>query len=419
MQPRWGCRAYLRVKARTRAASWTRRTRARSNDADRIGGGGLRRHRRSGRGDGRGRGRGGWWLGTGTQRADRLRADGTTEFAADGAHQLAADGATEFAADGAHQLAPDGATEFAADGAHQLAPDGTTEFTADRAHQFTAGRAVQLAGTHLGTSTSVTADIVNRSTGPGSPWDDEFARYFGARMRSLRMTAYSLCGDWHHAEDITQTALLKLYRIWPRLNHDDGIDAFARKVVLRTYLNERRRPWRGREQLTDALPDTSMEPGGVEDRSLVLGALSAMAPKQQEVLVLRYLRDLTVEETAEELGLSTGTVKSQSARGLATLRRRLGPHFAVLAATAATVALIIAIVLGLPRSTTPPGPVQPAVPAETPPPVSTSGTPPGEPPSSRVDLPSSYPAPSDEPCTTSCPAAPISSIPSSAVRSPR
>lgn len=62
----------------------------------------------------------------------------------------------------------------------------------------------------------MTIDAVNRGTGPGSPWDDEFVRYFGARVRSLRATAYSLCGDWHHAEDITQTALLTLYRVWPR-----------------------------------------------------------------------------------------------------------------------------------------------------------------------------------------------------------
>ena len=81
---------------------------------------------------------------------------------------------------------------------------------------------------------------MNRSTGPGSPWDDEFARYFGARVGSLRATAYSLCGDWHHAEDITQTALLTLYRVWPRIN-DETRDAYARKVVLRVYLNERRR----------------------------------------------------------------------------------------------------------------------------------------------------------------------------------
>jgi RNA polymerase sigma-70 factor (sigma-E family) len=249
---------------------------------------------------------------------------------------------------------------------------------------------------------------MNRSTGPGPPWDDEFARYFGARVGSLRATAYSLCGDWHQAEDITQAALLTLYRVWPRINEETR-DAYARKVVLRTYLNERRRPWRDRERLTDTLPETGAAPDGFEDRALVLGALSGMAPKQQEVLVLRYLRDLSVEETAEELGLSTGTVKSQSARGLATLRKRLGPHYKVVVSAAATVATIIAIVIGIAVATSPPKPVEPAVPPEptpTSPTISpgptTSPNPGTEPPWPRSGAPTTTPSssPADTPSTT-------------------
>jgi RNA polymerase sigma-70 factor (sigma-E family) len=232
----------------------------------------------------------------------------------------------------------------------------------------------------------VTVNAVNRDTGPGSSWDDEFARYFGPRIRSLRAIAYSLCGDWHHAEDITQKALITLHRVWPRLNDHATLDAYARKVVLRTFLNERRRPFRDRERLTDALPEVSAEPSSLEDRLLVRNALSSVAPKQQEVLLLRYWHDLSVEETAEELGLSTGTVKSQTARGLATLRKRLGPHFAVLSAAAATVAVIIVIVIGVAGSTTPPRPVEPAV-TPTPSPESTvtrPATTPGGPTSSSV-----------------------------------
>jgi DNA-directed RNA polymerase specialized sigma24 family protein len=171
-------------------------------------------------------------------------------------------------------------------------------------------------------------------------------------VQSLLMTAHSLCGDWHHAEDITQTALLELYQAWPRLNDHDVLDAYARKVVL--------------------------------------SALSTVAPKQQAVLVLRHWHDLIVEETAEKLGLSTGTVKSQSARGLATLRKRLGPHFAVLAsavatvATVATVAVIIATVLGTAGSATSPEPVMPVVPrvTTTPLPATTTSTSTNEPSSS-------------------------------------
>jgi len=169
------------------------------------------------------------------------------------------------------------------------------------------------------------------STGPGSPWDGEFARYFGERAHNLRATAYLLCGDWHQAEDITQAALLKLYLAWPRLARHDALDAYARKIVLRTFLSEHRRAWRKRERLTDEPPETPAEQSGNEHEMLVRHALATVAPKQRAVLVLRYFNDLSVEDTAAALGCSTGTVKSQSARGLATLRKRLGPHFSELA----------------------------------------------------------------------------------------
>jgi RNA polymerase sigma-70 factor (sigma-E family) len=173
------------------------------------------------------------------------------------------------------------------------------------------------------------------STGSGSPWDGEFARYFGERAQSLRSTAYLLCGDWHHAEDITQAALLKLYLAWPRLARHDALDAYARKIVLRTFLSEHRRSWRKREQLTDEPPELAAERPGTEHEMLVRHALAGVAPKQRAVLVLRYFNDLSVEETAAALGCSTGTVKSQSARGLDTLRKRLGPHFSELSFTGA------------------------------------------------------------------------------------
>ena len=150
------------------------------------------------------------------------------------------------------------------------------------------------------------------------------------------------------------------------------------------------------------MPDIGTEPDGFEDRTLVLGALSGMAPKQQEVLILRYLRDLSIEETAEELGVSAGTVKSQSARGLATLRKRLGPHFTVVVSAAATVATIIAIAVGIAFATSRPKPVEPAVPptpqttvddpATRPPETNTAPSttsPAGTPSSSNTDTPSS------------------------------
>ncbi len=158
---------------------------------------------------------------------------------------------------------------------------------------------------------------------------DDFSEYFAARAHALRATAYLLCGDWHRAEDITQLAMTKLYLAWPRLR-ERGMDAYARKVVVRTFLAENRRLWRRREHLTESLPEPVLEGEDVDQRMLLEAALRTVPPRQRAVLVLRYWNDLSVEDTAEVLDCSVGTVKSQAARGIAALRTRLGPHFDVL-----------------------------------------------------------------------------------------
>ncbi|TDV54935.1 SigE family RNA polymerase sigma factor [Actinophytocola oryzae] len=167
-----------------------------------------------------------------------------------------------------------------------------------------------------------------------SSFDEEFSAYFAARVHVLRNTAHLLCGDWHRAEDITQLAMLRLYVAWPRLARRDVLDAYARRVVVRTFLAEDRRGrWR-REQLTDTPPDVAATvDGDGTERLLLTRALAAVPPRQRVVLVLRYWNDLSVAEVAATLRCSAGTVKSQAARGLATLRQRLGPHFAELSTT--------------------------------------------------------------------------------------
>jgi RNA polymerase sigma-70 factor (sigma-E family) len=155
--------------------------------------------------------------------------------------------------------------------------------------------------------------------------DSEFTAYYAARGGTMRSTAYLLCGDWHLAEDLTQTAFAKLYRVWGRVKRHDSLDAYVRRVLLRAFLDERRRPWR-REHAVE--PDSALlnevrapdQAGpGVDMRK----ALAAVPPRQRAVLVLRFWADLSVEQTAEALGCSTGNVKSQTARGLVTLREAL------------------------------------------------------------------------------------------------
>ncbi|MEU8391725.1 SigE family RNA polymerase sigma factor [Micromonospora sp. NPDC048842] len=149
--------------------------------------------------------------------------------------------------------------------------------------------------------------------------------YVGARLESLRRTAYLLCGDWHTADDLVSTALVKLLRHWPRVSAMDSPDAYVRRTLLRVWLDERRRPWR-REAAWAEVPEQPAAAGGTDgaaDRLTILALLAELPPRRRAVLVLRYFCDLSVEETARELGCTAGTVKSQSARAIEALRGRL------------------------------------------------------------------------------------------------
>ena len=152
--------------------------------------------------------------------------------------------------------------------------------------------------------------------------EDDFVAYYTARGAVLRRTAYLLCGDWHLAEDLTQTTFTKLYQAWRRIERHDVLDQYARQVLLRTFLDERRRPWR--REVSTAEPDS----GGYvddepDDRLVLRTALLRLPRRRRAVLVLRFWVDLSVDQVAEILGCPIGTVKSQTARGLADLRRQL------------------------------------------------------------------------------------------------
>jgi RNA polymerase sigma-70 factor (sigma-E family) len=145
---------------------------------------------------------------------------------------------------------------------------------------------------------------------------DEFVR---TRREHLRRVAYAACGDWHRADDVVQTALVKLYVAWPRVRRDGGEEAYARRTVVRTAIDESRRPWR-RERATGTLPErTARDPLPVEERDALLTAVLALPPMQRATVLLRHWLDLSVAETAADLGLSEGTVKSHTSRGLAAL----------------------------------------------------------------------------------------------------
>lgn len=147
----------------------------------------------------------------------------------------------------------------------------------------------------------------------------DFAEYAGARRPELRRLAFAVCGDWHAADDIVQIALSKLYRAWPRVHRAASEDAYVRRVVLRTAIDESRRGWR-RERATADPPEiarTGADPGAGVD---VVRALATLPAEQHKVVVLRYWLGMSVAETARTLGIAEGTVKSQSSKALAKLR---------------------------------------------------------------------------------------------------
>ncbi|GAA0572087.1 SigE family RNA polymerase sigma factor [Kribbella sandramycini] len=153
--------------------------------------------------------------------------------------------------------------------------------------------------------------------------DQEYVEFVAAASGALRRTAYLVCGDWHRADDVVQDALCKLYRSWAKIDRDGNPLAYARRTVVNAALDSGRRPWRREvptvdlptDQLWDADPAT-----GHAERDEVLAALTRLAPRQRACVVLRYYEDLSIEQTAQILGCSEGTVKSQTARGLETLR---------------------------------------------------------------------------------------------------
>ena len=156
--------------------------------------------------------------------------------------------------------------------------------------------------------------------------ESAYREYVTHHIDGLRRTAYLLCGDWHTADDLVSVALVKLLRHWRRVSAMEAPDAYMRRVLLRAWLDELRRPWRRRERPTATLPECAASPADPEDpedRRWILALLAELPPRRRAVLILRYFCDLSVEETAEALGCGEGTVKSQTARALDTLRARL------------------------------------------------------------------------------------------------
>ena len=181
--------------------------------------------------------------------------------------------------------------------------------------------------------------------------DEAFAAFVADARRGLGRVAYLLCGNWHSAEDVVQTVLVRMYGHWERVSTRGDAYAYARRAVVHAVVDERRRPWR-RESPVAEPPDAVLHGtdfhgtdfhgtvlqgtvlqgtvlhgtvlhGGDAPGSPALDALARIPARQRAVVVLRYLEGLSVAEVAAELGISAGTVKSQAARGLDAIRDQL------------------------------------------------------------------------------------------------
>ena len=163
--------------------------------------------------------------------------------------------------------------------------------------------------------------------------DEEFSAFVRERRIDLvRSTCLLTAGDTHLAEDLVQTALARLYVAWPRVRRSGTHFAYVWRIIVNAHVDEVRRPGRRRERNVPEPPEPLAPPPpdsfrfGI-DGGDVRAALAELPPGMRAAVVLRYWLDLSVEQTAELLRCSEGTVKSQTAKGAARLRELLaGPQ---------------------------------------------------------------------------------------------
>ncbi|GAB3279952.1 SigE family RNA polymerase sigma factor [Actinocorallia lasiicapitis] len=154
--------------------------------------------------------------------------------------------------------------------------------------------------------------------------DEEFSAYVAESLPWLRRVAYLMCGDGDRADDVVQVTAERLYVKWGQATRAENLDAYVRTMLVRVFLGEQRRGWFARVRVVEVLPEGEAYQGDLEAVMDVREALAKVPARQRAALVLRYHCDLSVAEAARVLGVSEGTVKSQTARGLSALRRGLG-----------------------------------------------------------------------------------------------
>ncbi|MFJ9818135.1 SigE family RNA polymerase sigma factor [Streptomyces sp. NPDC101151] len=156
--------------------------------------------------------------------------------------------------------------------------------------------------------------------------DEEFQSFVIGRWPRLMRTAFLLTGEQHAAEDLVQSTLERVYVAWRKVGSADDPEAYVRRVMINAHARRHRRRLkeflapRDDSGLVREMPDTGDRIAQADDRSALLKALAHLPARQREAVVLRYWEDLTETQTAEAMGCSVGTVKSNTAKGIAKLR---------------------------------------------------------------------------------------------------
>jgi RNA polymerase sigma-70 factor (sigma-E family) len=155
----------------------------------------------------------------------------------------------------------------------------------------------------------------------------DYAAYVRARWDALVRSALLLGCSRVEAEDVVQTALLRCFTSWAKVQASDVPDAYVYRTLVNCLAKSRRRRW-WQETPMSPLPDGQVDDlaESAASRATVLAALDTLTEQQRAVVVLRYYADLSERQVAEALGIPAGTVKSRLSRGLDRLGRELSDH---------------------------------------------------------------------------------------------
>ncbi len=155
--------------------------------------------------------------------------------------------------------------------------------------------------------------------------DEEFMAFASARAAELFRCALLLTGEWYSAEDLVQDTLTTIYRRWSKVSSAEQPGAYARRVLLNTFLSGRRR------RSSTEVPTATIPPAAGRDdpalRATLLAGLRSLAPRDRAVVVLRYWMDLDAATTGELVGCSPEAVRTRARRALGTLREVLADDF--------------------------------------------------------------------------------------------